>query len=170
MQKYEVRPYMVDSEHVLLEARGNYSSYKVVPLDEPFQSGFGVFDTADNRCVFTTGRGTPDDESRAMCEAHIIEREMRERMVAIELANGTLIEVVAGIAEEVRGIDAEGYILVRGGDLDGGEWLYALTKCCQASAKGCGDGTTACRSCYHEIPEHLGSPFYAEDIAVAVKA
>lgn len=33
---------------------------------------------------------------------------------------------------------------------------YYLTDCCGASAKGCGDGVTACRACYEEIDDALG--------------
>lgn len=164
MSKYEVRPYVVDSESVLVRASsdGKYAEYKSVDVT-PYQSGYGVFATEDNRCVFTTGRGMPDDESLAKCTAHLIERLAGEQMVALSLDNGMLISVHANIAAEVRGIDVNGHVLVSGG----GDSMYALTKCCQASATA-SMGAVCCRACYEEIDEYLGGIFTDSDLAARV--
>lgn len=70
----------------------------------------------------------------------------------------------------VLGLDAEGYVVVRAHGMD-----YALTACCQASAKGCGpysdddEGYIGCRACYAEVDPKLGGePDPIVDAAVEV--
>lgn len=58
-------------------------------------------------------------------------------------------------AMTVLGLDAEGYVVVRWSESTGFTMEYALTACCQASAKGC-DGYIGCRACYAEVDPKLG--------------
>lgn len=62
---------------------------------------------------------------------------------------------------EFRGWDEEGHRVIVGWvNRDGSEYLYGLTKCCQASAKGSEAGTwgIVCRSCYDDCSPSLGGP------------
>lgn len=129
----------------------------------PYKDGWAVYNE-DNRPVFLPGAGTPEAEARALCEAHLIEREAGERTVPVELADGRLVAVVANVAARFCGLDAMGNQVVA---MDvGSDWLYALTPCCHASGKGSGDGLTVCRACYVEVDDYFGGP---AQVAVPVK-
>lgn len=61
---------------------------------------------------------------------------------------------------QFRGWDAEGHRVIVGwrNQSDGSEFLYGLTLCCGASAKGSEAGTygIVCRSCYEDCSPSLG--------------
>jgi hypothetical protein len=55
-----------------------------------------------------------------------------------------------------RGYDDEGHKVIVGWvNPDGSEYLIGLTKCCEATGKGC-DGYIGCRACYRECSPSLG--------------
>ncbi len=84
--------------------------------------------------------------------------------VELTLADGRRIRVPALIADRVRGIDAEGDLLIPLGEPnnpirhdDGAEYLIPLTPCCHASGKGAESRTgVVCRSCYREVDPKYG--------------
>ena len=86
--------------------------------------------------------------------------------VELTLADGRRIHVRPVIADRVRGIDAEGDLLIPLGEPDnpirhgdGAEYLIPLTPCCQASGKGAESGTgVVCRNCYREVDPKHGGP------------
>jgi hypothetical protein len=86
-------------------------------------------------------------------------------VVDVVLVDGRHLQVRAEIANGVRGVDADGDLLV---PLlpdttirreDGAELLYPLTPCCQASGKGAETSTgVMCRACYREVDVKYGGP------------
>ncbi|GAB3162049.1 hypothetical protein GCM10027258_80280 [Amycolatopsis stemonae] len=86
--------------------------------------------------------------------------------VEITLADGQHVTVHAVIAGRVRGIDADGDLLVPLGDTenpirhdDGSEYLIPLTPCCHASGKGSESPTgVVCRGCYRPVDGKYGGP------------
>jgi hypothetical protein len=93
--------------------------------------------------------------------------------VELVLEDGRRLRVRAIIADRVRGVDADGDLLVPlaepgqhiPGD-DGDEYLVPLTACCHAHGKGA-DSTTGvvCRNCYREVDPKYSGP---GDLSVAV--
>lgn len=84
------------------------------------------------------------------------ERRIREEQpVEIVLADGRTVTVPRGGAERFRGLDRHGhqvYALEEGGD-----YTFAVTPCCKASAKG-GFGGIVCRACYVDVDAYFGGP------------
>lgn len=86
--------------------------------------------------------------------------------VDIALVDGRHLKVHAVIADRVRGIDADGDLLVPLGDTDhpirhedGTEYLIPLTRCCHASGKGSESPTgVVCRRCYRPVDVKYGGP------------
>lgn len=87
-------------------------------------------------------------------------------VVDIALADGRHRTVHTVFADRVRGVDADGDVLVPLGDSehpirhdDGTEYLIPLTPCCHASGKGAPSDTgVVCRGCYREVaPKYGGS-------------
>lgn len=93
--------------------------------------------------------------------------------VELSLTDGRRVHVRAAIAGLIRGIDADGNLLVALGEPDapihhpdGTDYLIPLTGCCQATGKGAPSRTgVACRSCYREVDGKYGGP---STLAVAV--
>lgn len=83
-------------------------------------------------------------------------------LVELVLEDDTYIEVNQVIANRVRGIDADGDILVvdtcrPAGASDDSAELIPLTPCCQATGKGSATSTgVACRRCYKEVDFKYG--------------
>lgn len=88
----------------------------------------------------------------------------RSDMVDIPLVNGRHIQVRAGLADRVHGIDADGDALATLGEPDhpirhpdGSNYLVPLTPCCQADGKGSESATgVVCRACYREVDGKYG--------------
>lgn len=84
-------------------------------------------------------------------------------VVDITLTDGRHLQVHTVIADRVRGIDADGDLLIPLGEGirldDGAEYLVPLTPCCQASGKGSTNSSTGvlCRNCYEEVDIKYGS-------------
>lgn len=84
-------------------------------------------------------------------------------VVTLTLANGTQVDVNPVIASRVRGIDADGDLLVCDGAsqaLDGNENLVPLTPCCHATGTGADYSGTevACRNCHRDVDVKYGGP------------
>lgn len=80
------------------------------------------------------------------------------RTVPVELVNGDLVAVPAGIARDFVGLDEDGDWVCKEDFPDGSTMLYALTPCCHASGKGsvnCETGVV-CRACYDEVDPKYG--------------
>jgi hypothetical protein len=85
----------------------------------------------------------------------------------VRFTNGEVRDV-GTLADEivVLGLDADGYVVVRWTEVRPNAepfvMTYALTACCNASAKGCGpysdddEGYIGCRACYAEVAPKLG--------------
>jgi hypothetical protein len=93
--------------------------------------------------------------------------------VDVVLEDGRRLRVRAVIADRVRGVDADGDLLVPLtepaqrilGDY-GDEYLVPLTPCCHAHGKGADSATgVVCRKCYREVDPKYGGP---GDLTVAV--
>lgn len=90
---------------------------------------------------------------------------MTALLTTVSLADGQTVEIPDGIADRFRGLDELGHLVIAGWERpEGGEYLVGLTKCCQATAKGCEFGI-GCRSCYAECEPSLGGE---ATLAVAV--
>ena len=87
----------------------------------------------------------------------------------VPLADGRRVRTHPEIAPQVRGLDADGDLVVPLGSADapirhddGSEWLVPLTPCCHATGKGWadGDGTggVVCRTCFEWVDEKFGGP------------
>lgn len=87
-------------------------------------------------------------------------------VVDIALADGRHVQVHSLIADRVRGVDADGDLLVPLGEPDhsirhddGAEYLIPLTSCCHASGKGAESSTgVVCRACYRGVDPKYGGP------------
>ncbi|MFI6031582.1 hypothetical protein [Amycolatopsis magusensis] len=87
-------------------------------------------------------------------------------VVNIALADGRHLTVHAVFATRVRGVDADGDLLVTLGEPDhpirrddGAEYLIPLTPCCHADGKGAESATgVVCRGCYREVDPKYGRP------------
>jgi hypothetical protein len=87
-------------------------------------------------------------------------------VVDIALVDDRRRQVYTRIAERIRGVDADGDLLVPLGDParpiyhdDGNEYLIPLTPCCHASGKGAESSTgVVCRACYREVDAKYGGP------------
>ena len=92
--------------------------------------------------------------------------------VTIRFVDGSQRDVPGGFATRVRGLDAEGDLLVPlfcGGEGDpdvGEELLVPLTPCCDAYAKGTEAGVV-CRVCYEGVAWKHGA---TSELVVAVAA
>lgn len=86
--------------------------------------------------------------------------------VELMLEDGRRVHAHRMIADRVRGIDADGDLVLPLGEPgspirheDGAEWLIALTPCCHASGKGAASRTgVVCRACYREVDGKYGDP------------
>ncbi len=83
-------------------------------------------------------------------------------MTTFRFADGSARDLTPTDGLTVLGLDADGYVVVRLTELARQRnqpfvMDYALTACCQASAKGC-DGYIGCRACYAEVDPKLGGP------------
>ncbi|GAA2679018.1 MULTISPECIES: hypothetical protein [Actinosynnema] len=96
--------------------------------------------------------------------------------VELTFVDGRRIAVHTRVADRVRGIDADGDLLVPLGEPDnpihhddGTEYLIALTPCCHASGKGSAmaEGGVVCRSCHDEVDSKYAGP---GTLALAVTA
>lgn len=82
------------------------------------------------------------------------------------LVDGRRVHARRRIADRVRGIDADGDLVVPLGEPgspirheDGTEYLMPLTPCCHASGKGAESRTgVVCRACYREVDGKYGGP------------
>ena len=88
-------------------------------------------------------------------------------LVEITLRDGRRIRVRELIADQVRGVDADGDLVVGLGTpdspirhSDGTDYLVPLTPCCAAHGKGSADSSTGvvCRACYREVDVKYGGP------------
>lgn len=82
--------------------------------------------------------------------------------VTLTFSDGTQLPTRPSVIENVIGITAYGELVVRDSDLGS---PYALTTCCQASAKGSTDAIV-CRSCYTEVSSELGGPIEPDHTVV----
>ncbi|MDT7785571.1 MAG: magnesium chelatase family protein [Pseudonocardiales bacterium] len=85
--------------------------------------------------------------------------------VTLTLEDGSTIQVSRPIAAQVRGIDADGDLIIRDGctapeNHADPEYLIPLTPCCEATGKGVdySDTGVACRRCYHDVDPKYGGP------------
>ena len=87
--------------------------------------------------------------------------------VEVALEDGRRIQVLAADADRIRGVDADGDVVMPLGTPgsphlhpDGSEYLIPVTPCCHASGKGSGDVETGvvCRTCYCEVDGKYGGP------------
>lgn len=89
-----------------------------------------------------------------------------QQRTLITLDDGETVAVRSDKTADFIGIDADNTLLFVDPELSNstrGPFIYALTDCCQASAKGC-DGYTGCRACYDEIDPSYGGMFTDADI------
>ncbi|MFD9701291.1 magnesium chelatase domain-containing protein [Lentzea sp. NPDC059081] len=89
-------------------------------------------------------------------------RASPSRTVQLTLADGGLLYVSPVLASRVRGIDADGDVLVCDEDItraDGTEYLVPLTPCCHATGKGVtySETNVACRRCYQDVDPKYGT-------------
>ncbi|MDX8140561.1 magnesium chelatase domain-containing protein [Lentzea sp. BCCO 10_0061] len=89
-------------------------------------------------------------------------RTSPSRTFQLRLANGRLLYVAPVIAGRVRGVDADGDVLVCDEDIkraDGTERLVPLTPCCHATGKGASYSETnvACRHCCQDVGPKYGT-------------
>ena len=81
-------------------------------------------------------------------------------MAVVTFANGDTHNVSIDIVDVIRGIDADGDLVIATelpADASGA-YLVALTPCCYASGKGSGASPTGvvCRACYHAVDAKFG--------------
>ncbi|WP_053734153.1 hypothetical protein [Nocardia sp. NRRL S-836] len=89
------------------------------------------------------------------------------------LEDGRRLRIRSVIADRVRGVDADGDLLIPLAepgqhipDDHGDEYLVPLTPCCHAHGKGADSATgVVCRNCYREVDPKYGGP---GDLSVAV--
>lgn len=94
--------------------------------------------------------------------------------VELTLTDGRRIRVHPVIADRVRGVDADGDLLIPLGEADtpihhpdGTEYLIPLTPCCHASGKGSESSTgVVCRRCYREVDPKYGGP---SEVAIHIR-
>lgn len=80
-------------------------------------------------------------------------------IVTITFADGNSRDVPATIVEDVRGLDADGDLVIDSGMNAGDEpYLIPLTPCCHATGKGSGGSPTGvvCRACYRTVDDKFG--------------
>lgn len=82
--------------------------------------------------------------------------------VTLTLANGARIKVDRVISHRIRGLDADGDLLLCDQTIrsqDGAEYLVPLTRCCRATGKGADSATgVVCRNCYRVVHSKYGGP------------
>lgn len=101
--------------------------------------------------------------------------------VDVLMTDGSIHSVNRDILPLLRGVSAEGYLVVADTFVNtaDGEYLYGLTSCCNATAKGNEDGVV-CRSCYELVDDalggemkptsHIAGPQSTEDLIAASEA
>lgn len=92
----------------------------------------------------------------------MVRRASPSRTFRLTLADGRLLHVAPVIASRVRGVDADGDVLVCDEDdkpADGTDYLTPLTPCCHATGKGVDYSTTylACRHCRRDVDPKYGT-------------
>ena len=89
---------------------------------------------------------------RALAERHALERAADEVAVDVQLADGGVVAVAAGVVTWFVGLDGGGHrVLSQHG------MLYPITDCCGASGKGAKSETgVVCRSCYRTVDALFG--------------
>jgi hypothetical protein len=84
-------------------------------------------------------------------------------VTGVAFADGSARNVPVRFADQVRGLDADGDLVIADKLLshnDGTEYLIALTPCCFGSGKGSADSPTGicCRGCYRTVDAKFGGP------------
>lgn len=114
--------------------------------------------------VTVTFRYTADSAQEAEQRAHLIHEGMTARLTEgmtpdwiVSTPETARRSPAVRVQGQHRGFDPDGHKVVVGWvKEDGSEYLVGLTKCCEATAKGC-DGYIGCRRCYEPCPAHLGA-------------
>lgn len=89
---------------------------------------------------------------RARAERHALERAADEVPVDVQLADGGIVAVAAGVMTWFVGLDGDGHRVLSQHGL-----LYPITDCCGASGKGSESETgVVCRSCYRTVDALFG--------------